>query len=115
MLATILISVGIGLLTAVIILIIVLPKKVQYIENITVNTDIEKVYDAIRYQEQLMKWSAWPSETNSLCAVKNVDGQIGAQTIFMNKKGKQFGYQEITHLVPNEKVSFFIKSDVAQY
>ena len=115
MLATILISVGIGLLTAVIILIIVLPKKVQYIENITVNTDIEKVYDAIRYQEQLMKWSAWPSETNSLCAVKNVDGQIGAQPIFMNKKGKQFGYQEITHLVPNEKVSFFLKSDVAPF
>ncbi|PRX56279.1 SRPBCC domain-containing protein [Flagellimonas meridianipacifica] len=115
MLATILISIGTGLLTATIVLIIVLPKKVQYIETINVNATVEKVYDAIRYQERLMNWSAWPSETNSLCAVKNVDGQIGAQTVFLNRKGKQFGYQEITHLVPNEKVSFFLKSDVVPF
>ncbi|MEM1003069.1 MAG: SRPBCC domain-containing protein, partial [Bacteroidota bacterium] len=73
------------------------------------------VYDAIRYQEQLMAWSAWPAETNSLCEVRNNDGQIGAQTIFQNQKGKQFGYQEVTHLVPNEKVSFYLKSFVAPF
>lgn len=115
MVTTILISIGTGLLTAIVILIIVLPKKVQYIKSITAKAPIQKVYDAIRHQERLMEWSAWPSETNSLCAVKNVDGQIGAQTVYMNQKGKKFGYQEITHLVENEKVSFYLKSHVAPF
>ncbi|MEM1216875.1 MAG: SRPBCC domain-containing protein, partial [Bacteroidota bacterium] len=91
------------------------PKKVQYIETITIDAPIDKVYDAIRYQEQLMEWSAWLAETNSLCKVNNEDGVVGAQTIYMNQKGKQFGYQEITKLVKDEKVSFFLKSFVAPF
>lgn len=86
-----------------------MPDKVQYIETITVKAPISRVYDAIRYQEQLMAWSAWPTETKSQCEVKNIDGQIGAQTVYLSK-GKQFGYQEITHLTENEKVSFILKS-----
>ncbi|MEM9933857.1 MAG: hypothetical protein AAF824_09605, partial [Bacteroidota bacterium] len=53
-----------GLVVAVILLILFLPKKVQYIETITVKAPISKVYDAIRFQQQLMEWSAWPPETN---------------------------------------------------
>ena len=106
MIITILLSIGLGLLSALIFLIFTLPKKIQYIETIKANAPVETVYNAIRYQEQLMTWSAWPSETNSLCEVKNVDGQIGAQTIYMSQKGKEFGYQEIIDLVENEKVSF---------
>ncbi|MEO0337737.1 MAG: hypothetical protein AAF242_00850, partial [Bacteroidota bacterium] len=71
--------------------------------------------DAIRFQEQLMQWSVWPQETNSLCQVKNDDGKVGAQTIYQNRKGKQFGYQEVTHLVENEKVGFYLKSYVAPF
>ncbi|MEM8763983.1 MAG: SRPBCC domain-containing protein [Bacteroidota bacterium] len=105
----------VGLTLALIILIRVLPVKIQYLETIKVNTPVNLVYDAIRYQERLMEWSAWPKETKSLCAVKNTDGQVGAQTIYMNKKGKEFGYQEITELIPNEKVSFYLKSYVAPF
>ena len=104
-----------GLVVALILLIWLLPKKVQYIETITIDAPISKVYDAIRYQEQLLEWSAWPTETNSLCEVKNNDGVVGAQTIYMNQKGKQFGYQEVTDLVENEKVSFYLKSFVAPF
>ncbi|MEM1327297.1 MAG: SRPBCC domain-containing protein [Bacteroidota bacterium] len=104
-----------GCLVALALLIWKLPNKVQYIETITVKTPIETVYDAIRYQEQLMEWSAWPKETNSLCQVANEDGEVGAQTIYQNQKGKQFGYQEITELVNNEKVSFYLKSFVAPF
>ncbi|MEM6718882.1 MAG: SRPBCC domain-containing protein [Bacteroidota bacterium] len=109
MVTTILLSIGFGVLIAILLLIIKLPTKIQYIEEIQVNATISKVYDAIRYQEQLMKWSAWPSETKSQCAVKNVDGQIGAQTVYL-QKGKQFGYQEVTELIENEKVSFYLTS-----
>ena len=109
MISTILISLSIGILVAIFILLIVLPAKVQYIETIKVQANVARVYDAVRFQEQLMSWSAWPAETKSQCEVKNTDGQLGAQTIYLNK-GKQFGYQEITNLVENEKVSFILKS-----
>jgi hypothetical protein len=109
MTTTILLSLAIGLALTLILLIILLPNKVQYIETIVVKAPVSKVYDAIRFQEQLMAWSAWPTETKSQCAVKNTDGQIGAQTVYLSK-GKQFGYQEITHLTENEKVSFILKS-----
>ena len=109
MITTILIATGIGILVTLLILVFKLPTKVQYVEEIQVNAPVKKVYDAVRFQEQLMDWSAWPSETNSQCAVKNVDGQIGAQTVYL-QKGKQFGYQEVTELIENEKVSFYLTS-----
>jgi hypothetical protein len=114
MVTAILLSVGIGLTIAIILLIIFLPDKVQYIETITVNATVSKVYDAIRFQKQLMEWSAWPAETKSQCFVRNTDGIIGAQTVY-SKKGKEFGYQEITRLTENEKVTFFLKSYVAPF
>jgi len=109
MVTTILLSIGFGLLIALLILVFKLPTKIQYIEEIDIKAPIKTVYDAIRYQEKLMKWSAWPSETKSQCAVKNVDGQVGAQTVYL-QKGKQFGYQEVTQLIENEKVSFYLTS-----
>ena len=109
MISPIFISLAIGISVAIIILLVVLPTKVQYIETIKVQASVAKVYDAVRFQEQLMSWSVWPTETKSQCDVKNTDGQLGAQTIYLSK-GKQFGYQEITNLVENEKVSFILKS-----
>ena len=114
MISTILISSAIGLVIALILLVIFLPDRVQYIETITVQAPVAKVYDAIRFQEQLMAWSAWPSETKSQCFVKNVDGIVDAQTVY-SQNGKEFGYQEITHLTKNEKVTFFLKSYVAPF
>ncbi|MEM7656827.1 MAG: hypothetical protein AAF399_11915 [Bacteroidota bacterium] len=104
-----------GIILTLILLIWLLPKKVQYVESIQISAPISTVYDAIRFQERLMEWSAWPTETNSLCEVQHQDGEIGAHTIYMNKKGKKFGYQEITHLIENEKVGFLLKSFVAPF
>ncbi|MEO0555059.1 MAG: SRPBCC domain-containing protein [Bacteroidota bacterium] len=109
------VGLGCGLVLTLLLLIYFLPDKIQYIETITVEAPIKRVYDAIRYQEQLMEWSAWPTETNSLCEVANTDGVVGAQTIFQNKKGKKFGYQEVTELVENERVNFYLKSHVAPF
>ncbi|MEM1407700.1 MAG: hypothetical protein AAGG59_13055 [Bacteroidota bacterium] len=111
----ILIGILSGLLVALLLLIKMLPDKVQYIETVTIERPVRNVYDAIRYQEQLMEWSAWPKETKSDCAVENTDGQIGAQTVYLNKKGKKFGYQEITNLIENEQVDFYLKSFVAPF
>ena len=114
MVLTISLVIGGGIIVALILLIILLPKRIQYIETITVQAPISKVYDAIRFQEQLMVWSAWPTETQSDCLVKNMDGTIGAQTVY-SKNGKEFGYQEVTGLVENEKVDFYLKSYVAPF
>lgn len=111
----IIIGVVVGLVVALGLLVWKLPTKVQYIEKIEVNAPITKVYDAIRYQEQLMEWSAWPTETNSLCRVENTDGKVGAQTVFLNQKGKKFGYQEVIHLEENKRVGFYLKSFVAPF
>ncbi|MEM0996276.1 MAG: SRPBCC domain-containing protein [Bacteroidota bacterium] len=113
------IAITIGILvslgTIFLVLVRFLPAEVEYIELVEVAAPVNRVYDAIRFQEQLMEWSAWPRETDSLCEVAHVDGKVGAQTVFMNRKGKRFGYQEITGLQANERVSFFLKSHVAPF
>ncbi|MEM9325824.1 MAG: hypothetical protein AAGA85_09215 [Bacteroidota bacterium] len=115
MLSTILIGLGLSLILTLSLLVYFLPKKVQYVESIIVDAPVNQVYDAIRYQKQLMEWSAWPKETKSTCKVQNEDGEIGAQTIYLNLKGKKFGYQEVTGLTENGKVSFYLKSFVAPF
>ncbi len=110
MVLAVIIGVISGLLTSLFVLYFNLPTKVQYLEEILIKAPPKAIYDAIRYQEQLMKWSAWPSATKSQCAVRNVDGQLGAQTVYL-QKGKQFGYQEVIALVANEKVSFYLTSN----
>lgn len=106
---TLLTAIALGIVVALFVLLRALPAKVQYIETITVQAPVANVYDAIRFQERLMAWSAWPTETNSQCTVRNTDGEIGAQTVYMSR-GKPFGFQEVTHLTKNEKVSFSLKS-----
>jgi hypothetical protein len=86
------------------------PSRVEYVEVIAINVDRSEVYNSIRRQVDLMKWSAWPSETGSSCSVKGDDGKVGAQTIFLDKKGRKFGYQEVTELVENVQVSFKLES-----
>lgn len=111
----ILLSTLAGVITALILLIILLPARVQYIETIRISSTKQKVYDAIRYQEQLMEWSVWPKETRSDCKVANSDGEVGAQTIYFNKRGKKFGYQEITGLKESSQIDFYLKSYVAPF
>jgi uncharacterized protein YndB with AHSA1/START domain len=88
----------------ILVLVILLPNVVRYSEKIVVNAPIEQVYDNIRLQERLMRWSAWPEATGSTCSLENTDGNVGARTVFFNK-GKRFGHQEIIDLKPNQKVS----------
>ncbi len=62
-----------------------------------------------------MRWSAWPKETGSKCAVEVADrvdahdGELGTKTVFFSK-GKQFGYQEIVELETDHLVRFKLDS-----
>ncbi|MEM6484125.1 MAG: SRPBCC family protein [Pseudomonadota bacterium] len=98
----------------VIVLSAIAPTRVEYTEEITIAAPIRRVFDDIRMQERLMRWSAWPKETKSQCSVDTTlssskeDGALGVQTVFFTK-GKRFGHQEVTKLVQNELVSFTLE------
>jgi hypothetical protein len=83
---------------------LIAPTRVEYTEEISVNAPVGDVYDDIRLQEHLMRWSAWPLETKSTCSVEGADGQVGAQTVFFTK-GKRVGHQEVVSLKENREVA----------
>lgn len=99
-----------GLVVGLVLALITTPRVVEYNESQTVNAPVTSVYDAIRFQSSLMQWSAWPSLTNSTCVVEQADGEVGAQTVFFDKKGRRFGYQEVTELEALRLVAFKLES-----
>ena len=90
------------------------PRKVEYEESIIINAGISDVYDDIRLQARLMRWSAWPKQTQSKCAVDtgatldSEDGTVGARTVFFSK-GKRFGHQEIQSLQASHSITFTLE------
>jgi hypothetical protein len=86
------------------------PRLVEYVETIEIKGTKKQIFDAIRFQEKLMLWSAWPSETGSACKVEGRDGEMGARTVFTDKQGRPFGYQEIKTLVDGQSVGFILRS-----
>ncbi|MEN1727353.1 MAG: SRPBCC family protein [Pseudomonadota bacterium] len=96
-----------GLLALVVLaglLSVLAPTRVAYTEEITIDAPVSDVYDDIRLQEHLMRWSAWPKETKSTCIVEGPDGKVGSRTAFFTK-GKRVGHQEITRLKENKEVA----------
>ncbi|MEO0635142.1 MAG: SRPBCC family protein [Pseudomonadota bacterium] len=79
------------------------PTRVEYTESVEIAAPVEQVYDDIRMQERLMRWSAWPAETKSTCAVEGTDGVVGAKTAFFTK-GKRVGHQEVVELKDNQLI-----------
>lgn len=83
------------------------PTRVAYTEEILIDAPVRDVYDDIRLQEHLMRWSAWPRETKSTCTVEGPDGVIGARTAFFTK-GKRVGHQEIVRLQQDQEVELVL-------
>lgn len=87
------------------------PTRVEYTEEILIAAAPNEIYDDIRFQDRLMRWSAWPKETGSTCSVdeaKSTDGTLGARTAFFSK-GKQVGFQEIVDLKENSEVTLTLE------
>jgi len=103
-----------GLAALVILLSALAPTRLAYTEEITIAAPVRDVYDDIRLQDHLMRWSAWPGATGSTCAVDATgavagqDGQVGARTVFFSK-GRRIGHQEIVALDPDRSVSFTLE------
>lgn len=97
----------VGLILLIALLSAMAPTRVSYTEEISINAPVAQVYDDIRLQEHLMRWSAWPQETKSTCTVEGPDGQIGAKTAFFTK-GKRVGYQEVVSLKKDQEVALVL-------
>jgi len=107
-------SVAAVLVLVVAVLSALAPVRVAYAEEIVVDAPAADVYDDIRLQERLMRWSAWPKATRSTCAVDagaavgGADGAVGARTVFFSK-GKRVGHQEIVALEEGRSVSMVLE------
>jgi hypothetical protein len=104
------IGVVVLLLSAVTSAVLITPREVRYEESIDIDAPAAALYDHIRLQERLMRWSAWPSETGSACACEGPDGSVGARTVFMTKTGQRFGHQEVVALDPECSVVLTLTS-----
>lgn len=103
-------ALGIAVMAGLVVMAIMLtPTKVAYTEEVIIDAPVASVYDHIRFQERLMRWSAWPSETGSVCALEGQDGIVGARTVYY-EKGERFGHQEIVELDPSRRVVLTLES-----
>jgi uncharacterized protein YndB with AHSA1/START domain len=65
-------------------------------ESIDVADAPEKVFEAIRDQNILMEWSAWPEATGYTCAVEGDGRSVGSEIVFRSRDGVEQGRQRIT-------------------
>ncbi|MEO0392336.1 MAG: hypothetical protein AAF213_03695 [Pseudomonadota bacterium] len=100
-----LVPIILGVVVLILVLSFVAPARVEYTEEILVNAPASQIYNDIRLQEHLMRWSAWPQETQSTCSVEDKDGVVGTKTIFYNAKGKRVGHQEVIGLKQDQEVA----------
>lgn len=101
-------------LLAVLVLVIVVglsaaaPIRVAYTESLDIDAPAAELFDDIRLQQRLMRWSVWPKETGSQCALDpgpvGEDGSEGARTVFLSK-GRSVGHQEIVRVVDGREVA----------
>lgn len=97
------------ILTSVIGLIVVLfaiggynASKLQEIKiqkTVTINADIQTVYDNVAYFKNFTKWSPfYEADPSQKTRIAGTDGQVGAQFHWEGNQGKDLGYQEIVQL-----------------
>ncbi|MEM9695192.1 MAG: hypothetical protein AAGA56_21800 [Myxococcota bacterium] len=88
------------------------PTRVAYTESVDVRAGPRDIFDDIRIQQRLMRWSAWPKETRSKCAVDpgptGKDGEEGSRCVFLSN-GKEIGHQRITKMVDQREVALSLE------
>lgn len=110
MMLTLAIAILTGGAFGLVVALILTPRIVEYVETTTIDAPAAQVYDSIRRQRDVMRWSAWPSETGARCDVVGEDGVVGAQIVYLDKKGRRFGAQTVIDLAPQRRIAFTLES-----
>ncbi|WP_043440777.1 SRPBCC family protein [Arthrobacter sp. L77] len=72
----------------------------QWTETITIEAPRDIVYQAVRDQHTLMRWSAWPEATGFTCRVDGDGMSPGSQIVFTDQKGVEQGRQTLVSADP---------------
>jgi carbon monoxide dehydrogenase subunit G len=67
----------------------------EWTESIFVSARTDAVFEAVRDQHVLMKWSAWPEATGYTCAVEGDGRSVGSQIVFRSADGVEQGRQRL--------------------
>lgn len=86
-------------------------QTIQIKKSVTINGNIEEVFDMVKYLKNFPKWSPFlKQDPAQKYEVKGNDGTVGAQYHWDGNKGKDLGYQEIVKIEPNKFIG--IKCDI---
>jgi len=86
-------------------------KHIQIVKSVTINGEINEVFNMVKFLENFPKWSPFKeADPSQKTEVKGSDGTIGAQFHWEGNKGKDLGYQEIIKI--EEKRFIGMKCDI---
>jgi len=86
-------------------------QTIQIKKSVTINKNIEEVFDMVKYLKNFPKWSPFlKQDPAQKYEVKGTDGTVGAQYHWDGNGGKDLGYQEIVKIEPNKFIG--MKCDI---
>lgn len=70
----------------------------RWTETVTIDKPVAEVFEAVRDQRVLMRWSAWPDATGYSCAVEGDGRSVGSAIVFTDSGGTEQGRQRIVEI-----------------
>ena len=78
--------------------------------SVIVNQPKAVVFDYLRYMKNGSAWSPWDKkDVNMVKSFRGVDGMVGAVSSWSGNKEVGVGEQEITAIVPGERIDFELR------
>ena len=102
---TTLLYILVGIVVLVAVLGLIAPKSFDVSRSIDIARPPSDVYNYVRFLQKQAEWSPWEKkDPNMAKQFEGTDGEVGAISKWQGNKDVGEGEQEITRLVPNERV-----------
>ncbi len=94
-----------GIIALILLLGIIAPKKYHVHRSIVIQKDKGTVFDFIKYLKNGEVWSPWEEKDPDMAKqFEGTDGEVGALSSWQGNKEVGEGEQEITKILPNERI-----------
>ncbi len=94
-----------SILAVVLVLAIVAPKSYDVNRSIIVSRPRSEVFEYLKYLKNMDHWSPWAKkDPNMEKKFRGTDGEVGAVSYWNGNKDVGEGEQEITRIVPGERI-----------
>ncbi len=105
MILMILLYIVLGIVALILLLGMIAPKKYHVHRSTIINKDKSSVFEFLRYLKNAEKWSPWEEkDPNMNKQFKGTDGEVGALSSWQGNKDVGEGEQEITKIIPDERI-----------